>query len=148
MPELTFNLELSKQLAKKVRAKQGQCYYNSWKAFEELRDKPETESLYYCEGWALSGTSLGDIAIDHGWLEVNGQIVDVSWWKNPSPIYLTTLRLDTKARWEAMQRAEGVLPLVEGYTWRGVYDETIATLHANNLTAALKWKRDFNGVAE
>lgn len=50
----------------------GYCFQNAQKLV--LSDK--TETLVYCEGFALKA---GLIPLHHGWVSINGKVVDVTW---------------------------------------------------------------------
>lgn len=67
---LRKNFELSLKLSKdkRIRAKPQQCWYN---AFKTLFYCPEFEKANYVEGIVVDG-----VAIEHGWIEADGEIVD------------------------------------------------------------------------
>jgi len=65
------NFDLSLKLSKdeRIEAKPQQCYYNAFK------------TLFYCpeyeyEAVYVEGLYLGSFLIEHGWLEIDGEIVD------------------------------------------------------------------------
>ena len=68
---MKVNLRLSKWLALRTKAVPKACWDNSIQALYHIGKGQ------YVEGWAID-LELG-IPIEHGWIEVNGQIVDVTW---------------------------------------------------------------------
>lgn len=64
------NKEESARLAKEIRAKKQQCYYN---AFSVIFYVKRYGAADYVEGYAVSGDGL---LIEHGWVEANGEILD------------------------------------------------------------------------
>ena len=71
---LKKNVELSKQLArdKRIRVKQNECWYNAFKTIYYCREY-ERDAVYI-EG--ISVEIKSGLEFEHGWLEIDGQIVD------------------------------------------------------------------------
>ena len=67
------DVEQSRQMGKRVHARNKSCYFNAWKALEFFK------RARYVEGWCASPPGL---VARHAWVELrNGTIVD------PTPIY-------------------------------------------------------------
>lgn len=66
--------DLAADLAFRVNALPNQCYENSLRAARSLGLNGSLE-VFYVEGWL---SILGGILIEHGWLEVEGRLVDVT----------------------------------------------------------------------
>jgi hypothetical protein len=66
------NKPLSKQLGKWERAKKKQCYWNSWRIAQRLQ--AEGKEAVYVEGMVVGFV----MSFEHGWVEVDGEIVDGS----------------------------------------------------------------------
>ena len=83
------------------RFQQQQCYYNA----QMLVHHDDTNTLVYHEGWAF-GQAI--IAVQHGWAEINGKVIDLTW------------RLDQPVRKKGRlkNRVIGVFP--KGYEYVGV----------------------------
>jgi hypothetical protein len=64
------NKEESARLAKQIRAKKRQCYYNAFSVIFYVKDFAGAD---YVEGYAVTREGL---AIEHGWIEANGEILD------------------------------------------------------------------------
>ncbi len=74
---LTPEEEKIVRAAKKSRKFQmKQCFYNSQKLLLE----DSSGQLKYAEGWAHSGI----IPVHHGWVHINGKVVDVTWTNRES----------------------------------------------------------------
>ena len=78
--------ELSRRAALEVGAEAQQCYANAWRA---LRDLPELAGALYVEGYAVDRmhdvhASLG--VIEHGWIELDGRIVDPTLHDDREPL--------------------------------------------------------------
>lgn len=69
MTKILINLELSQQLSKTIRAKAKQCFNNAYRAIQDVYPY-----AHYVEGFVV--TTNGPLAVEHAWLEVNGEIVD------------------------------------------------------------------------
>ena len=98
------NIELSLKLSKdkRIGVKPRQCWYN---AFKTLFYCPEYEDATYVEGIAVDG-----IAIEHGWLEVNGEIVDPT-LPTDDLIYFPGLRFEGMRN---LSKALRTIPTSEG----------------------------------
>ena len=70
---MDVNRELSRKLGAKVHAILGQCF---WNAFGAVRNLPELAGAYYVEGFIVFEDNK--ILNDHGWIELEGQIVEVT----------------------------------------------------------------------
>ena len=78
--------ELSRRAALEVGAEAQQCYANAWRA---LRDLPELAGALYVDGYAVDRmhdvhASLG--VIEHGWIELDGRIVDPTLHDDREPL--------------------------------------------------------------
>lgn len=62
-----IDLVTSRELAGRIEAKPQQCYYN---AFIGLQAVGRGE---YVEGYVVT---LNDLVIEHGWIELDGRIID------------------------------------------------------------------------
>lgn len=76
--------ELAQRLAERVGCFMGECYRNSVLALSSLEDSGQ--DAVYVEGYfAVLG---GVVYVEHGWLEVDGKVVDVTatlWTKGTPP---------------------------------------------------------------
>ena len=68
---MRINRELSQELAKKVQEIPGPSWLNAVKALDFL-----PEQTAYIEGWIVESESYQ--VVEHGWLELNGEIMDPS----------------------------------------------------------------------
>jgi len=59
----------SARVGKLVRAKSRQCYLNAFRVIQQVREYAQAD---YVEGMAVTG----GLAIEHGWVEKDGTIVD------------------------------------------------------------------------
>ena len=71
--QLPLDRELSQRLAQAIDAEDQACWRNAFLCLAHL------DGAVYVEGWAVT---RGSVPREHGWLEVNGCIVD------PTPAYL------------------------------------------------------------
>ena len=55
-----------------------ECFYNA----HMLVMQDMTDTLVYTEGWAFGGL----VSVHHGWVTLNGKVVDVTWDKEGQPI--------------------------------------------------------------
>ncbi len=69
----TLNRAAGERLAGLVEAAPRQCWHNAFKALAALGD-PAAE---YVEGWLVIPPG---IAIEHGWIELAGRIIDPTLW--------------------------------------------------------------------
>lgn len=72
------DLELSRQVTASISPDASRCYWNAHAAALALG-----EDAHYCEGWALLPMPLAPgqkayIAVAHGWVELNGRIIDTA----------------------------------------------------------------------
>lgn len=69
---------MARELAYVTAPKPKRCWSNSVYALlaHRLRCHGKAENCFYVEGWLLVGN--GAVAIEHGWLEIDNQIVDVT----------------------------------------------------------------------
>jgi len=86
----------------------GHCYYNA----QILVAYDDTRLLRYCEGWAMG---LVSIPILHGWVVINGKVVDLT-WRTSTPMHRGRLK----------DRIWGVLP--ESWAYYGALFDTEALL--------------------
>ena len=80
---LEIDHELALWLSQRAGAQIGQCYNNCILAMFCLED--ERQEAFYVEGWLA--IQKASIFIEHGWLEVDGKIVDptASLWMIGTP---------------------------------------------------------------
>jgi len=83
---MNINRGLSQELAMKVNAVPGSCWLN---AVEALAYLPEQTA--YIEGWIVIGESCE--ILEHGWLELNGEIIDLSLYTQNVLGYFPGLKL-------------------------------------------------------
>ena len=80
--------ELARRVAETIEAES----QSAWrKALLALQADPAVEEGLYVEGWAVLLDSL--LIIEHGWLEIEGQIVDPTRWDR-HVAYFPALRFD------------------------------------------------------
>ena len=77
---MLLDQERSKELAKKIKARPKECWLNAFKAMDHL--SPDAK---YIEGWAVSDISY--LAIEHGWIELDGAIIDPTLYQKPPAKY-------------------------------------------------------------
>ena len=77
----TIDLEKSRAVAKKIRAKNKNCYSNAWKALTELRHNDGLDGLYV-EGWCAGPLMVAQ----HGWVELPNRTTGYT-IIDPTPIY-------------------------------------------------------------
>ena len=70
---MNLDYDLSMKVAKQIGAKLGQCYKNAFNTLPLVNP-----GALYVQGLATSH-KLSFIPLDHGWVEVNGKIVDPTW---------------------------------------------------------------------
>jgi len=111
---MIVNRELSARLAEKVGAKPKGCWLNAWQALQRER---ELEGGLYVEGWAVTD---GDaLVIEHGWLEIGGEIVDPSLYDPPARAYFPALRFDRARARAELAANDGELPIAWRFGWGG-----------------------------
>ena len=99
--------DLSKQVAEAIGADTQSAWRKAWLALQEDSD---LEDALYVEGWAVLLDNL--LVIEHGWVELNGRIVDPARWDRDL-VYFPALRFDKEQVLDALvDSAE--LPV----TWR------------------------------
>lgn len=76
-----LDVETSKLIARKIKAKPGQCWKNAYLSLIEL------PGAFYVEGWAWDG-----IAFEHGWIELDGRIIDPTLYRDPPRGYVAANR--------------------------------------------------------
>src|SRR3712207_6711599 len=110
-----LNRVVSKRAAKIINAKPKECWKN---AFFSLLEVPELAHGQYVEGWIVPTTI--PIAIEHAWIELDGQIIDPTpkSWITPFA-YFPGLRLSKDEFMEAVTD-DGRLPIVWRYGWGGM----------------------------
>lgn len=70
---MRVNVERSIEVGRRIQAEPKECWKNSILAIMSI---DELENATYCEGVV---TFLG-IVIEHGWLELNDEIIDPTWY--------------------------------------------------------------------
>lgn len=109
---MNVNKELSARLAEAVDARIGHCWRNAWVALYE----PEAEGALYVEGWIINPDSSID---EHGWLELDGEIIDPTFYDPPAKFYFPGLRFDrSQARAEAPRQTNTYEPGGLPIAWR------------------------------
>jgi hypothetical protein len=89
--------ELSRRLAEAL----GSQTHSAWlKAWQALQSDPNLGDGLYVEGWAV--TLDGLLAMEHGWLELDGRIVDPTQWDG-DVAYFPGLRFDKDQALKALQ---------------------------------------------
>jgi hypothetical protein len=63
----------SKTLAKRVRSRAKQCFFNCWRVIERLEEYAEAT---YVEGLAVNRRSRLVLVIEHAWIEHQGVLLD------------------------------------------------------------------------
>lgn len=101
----TLNAELSRRVAQAVNARAKACWENAFRGLAELLD---LAGVLYVEGWAVTCDHL--IAVEHGWLEYDGQVIDPT-LPGRVAAYFPGLRLTTDQAIEALRRKRGKLPI-------------------------------------
>jgi hypothetical protein len=100
----TMNRERAKELAGEVRAQEKECYRNSVLSLYRFG---ESEGAEYVEG-ILKLTDFG-IYINHGWVEVGDQIIDVTLDECAPEHYVGVFRYN-KAQVDKLVRRKRWLP--------------------------------------
>lgn len=80
--------DLSRRLAESTATKPRSAWRTAWRA---LQSHTDLENGFYVEGWAapLDGSRV----FEHGWLEIDGRIVDPTRWESQLA-YFPVLRFD------------------------------------------------------
>lgn len=76
-----INFGLAAEVAQKIQARPNQCWYNGFRAMQHL-----PENAIYVEGWMLR---FG-VPIEHGWCELDGQVIDPTFCDEESRQYPAT----------------------------------------------------------
>lgn len=107
----TFNLRRSKELARAIGAEKRQCWRNSYLAL--MVAVPDNARVVYVEGWL---SVLPGFAIEHGWLETDRSIIDVTLLGEYGPEhYFAGVRYTRREIDKACGRRSYIsLPLVHG----------------------------------
>lgn len=101
---LPFDARLSAELRRKVWAKQRECWINAWRALPLAPG-----DAMYVEGY-YTGASGVPLVAEHGWLEVDGRIVDPTIPPGARATYFPVRRFTPREAYEgAAERGE--LPL-------------------------------------
>jgi hypothetical protein len=110
-----LNRALSKQAAKMIKAVPKECWRN---ATRSLLTRPELAHAHYVEGWIVLPAL--PVPLEHGWLELDGQIIDPTpvTWKSRHA-YFAALRLSKDDLLQAL-REDTALPIVWRYGWGGM----------------------------
>ena len=111
MGEQVVNADLSRGLAEWITMRPGECFYNAHKAAEKM------PGAFYVEGWAV--TQAAGLT-DHGWIEVEGEIVDPSWAASGfGKYYAAAERFSRDSFLRAWTENAGELPLMWRHGWGG-----------------------------
>jgi hypothetical protein len=104
-PRTKKNVQLSKRLRKWARTPR-QCYWNAWRIAERLQG--EGKPAVYVEGFVVIDT----ISFEHGWVELDGEIIDVTLPKD-NYTYFAGLRFSDlqAAMWMSMEQNQRGLPM-------------------------------------
>jgi hypothetical protein len=73
---MEINRELSHEIARKTKATTWKTWANAVKAINYLEGQP----VAYIEGWIVLDEKNGSLVVEHGWLELNGEIIDPTLW--------------------------------------------------------------------
>jgi len=93
----------SQDMAAKIKAREKECWANAFRALDEIPD------AIYIEGWALGPDGL---MFEHGWLELDGVIIDPTLNDPTYPIsYYPGIRFTRAEIREAMSKAKEDLPI-------------------------------------
>lgn len=106
MQPLSHNRELAAALAQEVQAEPKECFRNS--VLAQYRCKGEA---LYVEGVLLI---MGGVLIEHGWLQVDGHIVDTTLHGEPAAHY-TPIFTYTKEEVRSHVRRKLRLPYFQHY---------------------------------
>lgn len=79
--------ELSQKVAQAIKARMGQCYHNAYMALFEL-----PKGAQYVEGYIV--TYPKEYIVEHGWVELDGKIIDPTLFNKPNIIYFPGLRFE------------------------------------------------------
>ena len=110
-----LNLQLSQQAAKHVNAVPKACWQNAYRALLQV---PALSSGCYVEGWIVD-VNL-PIPIEHGWVELDGQIIDPTpvMWRD-THAYFPGLRFTKTEVLQTVSDATA-LPIVSRYGVEGI----------------------------
>lgn len=103
----TKNESLVDELLKFIEPKPKACWRNSlnaWAALHVTSKDSRYREKHYVEGWVILPQRLGGIPITHGWLEVDGQIVDVTMRDIEAGDYYPVFRFDRARLLEELDR--------------------------------------------
>lgn len=102
-----INIRLSQEAAAKVNAKTKECFLNSFRALAYYPD------VTYIEGWIIAFRGL---VTEHGWLEINDEIVDPTLILNHDihreTLYFPGVRYNHQDALNAADKSAGIMPLV------------------------------------
>ena len=87
---------LSDKTRRHIGARAKACYYNAYTALGEM---PELASGLYVEGCAICDR---DNVIEHGWIELDGRIVDPTLYDQGNVSYFAGLRFTQQQAWDAI----------------------------------------------
>ena len=110
-----LNRVLSKQAAKTIQAVPKECWQNATRSLLTLQ---ELAHAHYLEGWIVSSAIL--VPLEHGWLELDGQLID------PTP-----------ATWKWQHTYVPALHFTK--------DELVQALH-DNTALPIAWRHGWGGM--
>jgi len=95
-PATVFDSDRSQQMRNFIiEARPNECYTNSVVALVDLED---CAGAYYVEGWYIN--LRGEYAIEHGWLELEGAVIDVTITDGEAQDYYAVSRYAPDAIWQ------------------------------------------------
>ena len=103
------NKELAERLARQTDARVKACWDNSYNAMWCT-----SEHVFYIEGYV----AIDGFVTEHGWLEIDGQIVDVTLYAKDGCTYFPGLRYSRKDAYDVCKRL-GELPIFYSMGWGG-----------------------------
>ena len=88
---------LSDKARRHIGTRAKACYHNAYTALGEM---PELAGGLYVEGCAICD---GDNVIEHGWIELDGRIVDPTLYDQGNVSYFAGLRFTQRQAWDAIR---------------------------------------------
>jgi hypothetical protein len=119
MKKQTKDVAASLQLRKRIRARAKQCY---WNAFKAIQDVGEYHEAVYVEGFAIMSVPVVHV-FEHGWIEKEGKVIDPT-LPADEYTYVAGLRWEgiaevNKALLAPKKRGTPDLPFFYRYGWGG-----------------------------
>jgi hypothetical protein len=131
MNKPTKDVAASLQLRKRIRAKAKECY---WNAFKAIQNVPDYHDATYVEGFAILSAPV--FVFEHAWIEKEGTIIDPT-LPEDKYTYVAGLRWQgvvevSRALMAPKSRGSPDLPFFYRYGWGGCDSPTF---HAARLKA-------------